>query len=135
MAQSAGKKNVVSRRRSAFFILLSCKGRTLMTLKKLAACIQTAEDIEATCRLNHKYLRCMDGELWDEIETASQITSKTATCDRIKTTCRTALMRFFKWRLTYSQSLHHPPRNSAENPTGRAKRIMGQLRFQGPRAA
>ena len=38
-----------------------------MDLKELEARIRVLEDIEAIKRLKHKYFRCLDAKLWDEL--------------------------------------------------------------------
>jgi hypothetical protein len=50
-------------------VTIRVKGGAIMAdLAELEARIKRLEDIEAIKRLRHKYFRCLDGKLWDQME-------------------------------------------------------------------
>jgi len=80
-----------------------------MNLEELEARIRAIEDVEEIKKLKHKYLRCLDGKLWDEMEGCFTDDVKTSYFnDEIKTDGKEATMNFFRMGLTEDLvGLHH----------------------------
>ncbi len=78
-------------------------------LAQLEARIGILEDIEAIKKLKHKYLRCLDGKLWDEMEDCFVDDVKTSYFnDEIKTDGKEATMQFFRMGLIDDiVAIHH----------------------------
>jgi len=78
-------------------------------LEELKARIRVLEDIEAIRRLRHKYFRCLDGKLWDEIAECFTEDVRTSYFNgEIKTNGRGELLNFFKTGLTDALlAMHH----------------------------
>jgi len=78
-------------------------------LEELKARIRVLEDIEAIRRLRHKYFRCLDGKLWDEIAECFAEDVRTSYFNgEIKTNGRDELLNFFRAGLTDALlALHH----------------------------
>jgi len=78
-------------------------------MAQLEARIQQLEDIEAIKRLRHKYFRCLDGKLWDEMEDCFADDVKTAYFNgEIRTNGKAEIMQFFRGGLGESlRAIHH----------------------------
>lgn len=71
--------------------------------------IKILEDVEEIKKLKHKYLRCLDGKLWDEMEDCFIEEVKTSYFnDEIKLDGREATMNFFRAGLVDDiVAIHH----------------------------
>lgn len=101
-------------------------------LANLKARIRILEDIEEIKKLKHKYLRCLDGKLWDEIEDCFVEDVKTSYFnDEIKTDGKEATLQFFRMGLTDDLvALHHGHHPEIEiTSTTTAKGIWGLYNF------
>ncbi len=78
-------------------------------LAELEARIRVLEDIEAIKRLRHKYFRCLDGKLWDEMADCFAHDVKTSYFnDEFKTNGVDETLQFFRMGLTEGLlALHH----------------------------
>jgi len=78
-------------------------------LAELEARIKTIEDIEIIKKLKYKYLRCLDGKLWDEMEECFAEDVKASYFnDEIKTDGKESTLQFFRMGLTEDIiALHH----------------------------
>ena len=103
-----------------------------MSLEELAARMQVLEDIEAIKKLKHRYLRCLDGKLWEEMDECLANDIETSYFnDEMKTSGKEETMNFF--RIGLSDDLvalhhgHHPEIEVTSDTT--AKGIWGLYNY------
>jgi len=78
-------------------------------LEELKARVQALEDVEAIRRLRHKYFRCLDGKLWDEMVECFSDDVKTSYFNgEMNFEGKDKTIQFFKMGLTDALiGLHH----------------------------
>lgn len=93
-------------------------------LDELKARVRRLEDIEAIRQLRHKYFRCLDGKLWDEMaECFAEDVSASYFNGEFKFKGRDETVQFFKMGLTDAlvgmHHGHHPEIEITSENTGR----------------